>query len=71
MSFILFHIPSGMFADQIGPADPGGHIRTCGFSYANRDDALADYIGLARIGCDPMDWLIVEKPKNVITSWTV
>jgi hypothetical protein len=71
VAYVLFHIPSGMFADQDGPADTNGNIRTSGFSYANRDDALADYIGLSRIGCNPMDWLIVEKPEHVTTSWVV
>ena len=70
MEYVLFHVPSGMFADQ-HTIEADGTIRTCGFAYTSLADALDDIARMGDIGGNPDDWIAIAKPDSVVTDWIV
>jgi hypothetical protein len=67
-SFSLFHVPTGMFADQTF-VDDSGIVYTEGFSFPSRDDAERNRLWSADIGLNPAEWSVVETPDNVRNRW--
>lgn len=68
--YVMFHVPSNMFADQVDVADDGT-IRTCGFAYHKLSDALNVIAALDQIGGNPADWIAIAKPDHVTTDWVL
>ena len=62
--YILFHVPSGMFEEQ-DSVGSDGVVRTGGITYTTRDKAESALRGLPWAG-----WVVLEKPANVITTYT-
>ena len=70
MEYILFHMPSGMYADQHA-IESDGTIRTCGLAYTSLADALDGIAAMEYIGGNPDDWIAIAKPENVKTAWVI
>ena len=68
--FVLFHVPSGLYADQIS-VEADGTINTCGIAYLDRCEAAGEIESIARHGGIARDWSVVAMPENVHVQWVV
>ena len=68
--FVLFHVPSGMYADQID-VKADGTIKTCGIAYRDQSEAAGEIESIARHGGVADHWIVVAKPENVHVQWII